>query len=122
MTLQKLVLKSGINRENTRYTNENAIKRSIKNLLLTNKYERFFNPNIGSDINKLLFENISPEVTYALKERISNVIKTYEPRCRLTFVNVKPSEDENGYYITIEFETINTTSPATLQFSLNRTQ
>ena len=103
-----------------RSVNENAVKRSIRNLLLTNKYERFFAPSIGSDINKLLFENISSSVSYALKDRITNTIKMYEPRCRLIDVNVQAVEEQNGYYIDIQFVTINTTTPVLMQIKLNR--
>ena len=103
-----------------RSVNETAVKRSIRNLLLTNKYERFFAPSIGSDINKLLFENISASVSYALKDRITNTIKMYEPRCRLIDVNVIPVEEQNGYYIDIQFATINTTTPVLMQIKLNR--
>jgi len=103
-----------------RQTNEQSVKRAIRNLILTNTYERPFQPLIGADINALLFELIAPETAYVLKQKITRVINDYEPRCRLIDVKVDPYPDENGYYVTITFEAINIGTPLQLQVLLNR--
>lgn len=103
-----------------RNTNENAVKRSIKNLVLTNTYERFFAPNIGGDVNRLLFELATPETAFILQKRISNVIIQYEPRCRLIEVVVTPYEEQNAYVVTITFQVLNRDTPIQMQVLLNR--
>jgi len=103
-----------------RQINEQSVKRAIKNLVLTNTYERPFQPLIGADINALLFELITPETAYVLKQKITRVINDYEPRCRLLEVRVDPYIEENGYVVTITFQAINTEAPLQLQVLLNR--
>ena len=90
-----------------RFADEFAIKRSIKNLLLTNKYERLFQPAIGSDISRILFEPVSVPTSTLLKQQIMDVITDYEPRCKLVEVIVEPSPDQNLYTVTIIFAIIN---------------
>lgn len=100
--------------------NENAVKRAIRNLLLTDPYERFFNPGIGAGIRQSLFENISPDTEYIIKERIRETIINYEPRANLYSVNVKALPDENSYSATIVFSVVNNTTPVTLDLVLRR--
>lgn len=101
-------------------TNEQSVKRSIRNLLLTNPGERFFNPNVGGGIRNTLFENISRDTEYVIKEKISETIKNYEPRASLYSVNVKALPDENAYYASIVFYLTNNTVPITLDLILRR--
>jgi phage baseplate assembly protein W len=101
-------------------TNEQSVKRSIRNLLLTNPGERFFNPNLGAGIRNTLFENISRDTEYIIKEKISETIRNYEPRASLYSVNVKALPDENAYYATIVFYLTNNTVPITLDLILRR--
>lgn len=103
-----------------RITNENAIRRSIRNLLLTDFYERPFKPDIGSSIRKLLFELISPVTVELLQKSISDVITNYEPRANLIDVICTPYEDSNGIDVTIVFSIINREEPITMQLSLDR--
>ena len=101
---------------------ENAIKQSIKNLVMTNHYERPFHPEIGSQVRSLLFEPASPMLAITLKQAITNTINTFEPRVKLQDVNVTSSPDLNQLYVTIEFTIINTTSPLTMSLVLERTR
>ena len=71
-------------------TNIKAVKRSIRNLILTNHYEKPFHPEIGSGIRGMLFENISPQMTHFIGKQIELLIKNYEPRCRLVQVKNQP--------------------------------
>lgn len=100
--------------------NEDAVSRSIKNILLTDKGERFFNPLLGSDIKSLLFENMAARTDELLKQYITVAINNFEPRATLLNVTVTPSYDESAYNVTIVFSTINNTTPITLEFLLNR--
>lgn len=100
--------------------NEDAIKQSVINILLTNTGERLFNPTIGSEINKLLFENVSNQTTSTLILLIKNAIENFEPRAKILDVVASPRPDENAYAVTIVFSTVNTTQPITLEFLLNR--
>lgn len=100
--------------------NEDAVKQSIINILLTNTGERPFQPNFGGDINRLLFENISPQTTTAIQSLIRSAIDNFEPRASIIDVVATPSPDENAYNISIIFSIINKTEPELLEFLLYR--
>ena len=97
-----------------------AVIRSIRNLLLTKHYERFFNPDLGSNIGALLFENIGPITAALLEKEISNVISNYEPRVSILKISAQASPDENRYDITLSFFIINNPNPVTIDFFLER--
>jgi phage baseplate assembly protein W len=97
-----------------------AVTRSIRNLLNTQNYDRPFNPDLGSQITGLLFENISPTVSSTLEIMISNIIKTYEPRATLQSVNVSSQPDKNAYSVSITFYVENATLPTTTTILLER--
>ena len=80
-----------------------AVKRSVRNLILTNRFERPFHPEIGSDIRALLFENMTPTIQTLLTDRIKDVLDTYEPREVLNDVIVSGDMDLNQYGVTIKF-------------------
>ena len=101
-------------------TNEEAVKRSIKNILFTNLGERVFNPTFGSNLRSLLFENMSPQSESSIKEYIELAIKNEEPRAQLMDVVVSALPDENSYAATIVFGVINNSEPIVLDFLLNR--
>jgi phage baseplate assembly protein W len=127
--LRKDMYLNPINGDVSRYVDEDAIKESIKNILLTNPGERLFNPDFGTPIRRMLFENILfPETKYMLQDLISTALKNYEPRCDLISVDVKlggePSmsseEAQNSVNITVTFSVINIQTPLTLTVVLNR--
>lgn len=89
-------------------TGVEAVKRSIRNLVLLNFYEKPFNPEIGSDVRYLLFENMSPLTSVVLARAIEDVIEDFEPRARLISVRAFPNLDRNEYEVTIEFFVVNT--------------
>tara|TARA_R100000008_G_scaffold19141_1_gene9808 strand:- start:258 stop:716 length:459 start_codon:yes stop_codon:yes gene_type:complete len=80
-----------------------AVKRSVRNLILTNIYEKPFHPEIGSGIRELLFEPLSPITAFVLSQRVEDVIENFEPRARLVGVRALPDLDRNSYEISIEF-------------------
>ena len=99
---------------------EMAVVRSIRNLLLTNHYERPFQPEIGSNINALLFEPITPVTSASLQTEIENMINNYEPRAQLKSVVVSAQPDKNAYEVTLEFYIENATLPTTVTVLLER--
>ncbi len=88
-------------------TNVTAVKRSVRNLILTNFYEKPFHPEIGSGVRDLLFEIVSPLTAIALAQSVEDVINNYEPRALLLGVDVIDHIDANAYDITVTFEVIN---------------
>ena len=94
-------------------TNVKAVKRSVRNLILTNHYEKPFHPEIGSGVRDMLFENMTPITAHILARKIEDVILNFEPRVRLVGVRAEPDLDRNLYEVTIEFYVIN--QPTELQ-------
>ena len=86
--------------------NETAIARSVRNLVLTLPGERFFNPEVGSDISQSLFENIDAISASTIKSQIESTIRSYEPRVSLTKVLVEPNFDNNEFNVTIRYNII----------------
>lgn len=106
----------------TRKYDEEAVKRSIRNLLLTNNFERPFHSDIGSQIRAMLFEPVTPLLAASLKRVIINTITTYEPRAILDDVNVTINPDNNSAYVSVVFTIINTFSPVKLDVIIERTR
>lgn len=105
----------------TPLTDAAAIKRSVRNLVQYNHYEKPFHPEIGSGIRGLLFENMSPFVSNVLKRKIEDTITNFEPRVTLADVNVNSNFDTNQYEVTIEFYIDNTENELIdLSFNLER--
>jgi phage baseplate assembly protein W len=102
--------------------NENAVKTALSNLLKTNKYERPFQPNFGSNLQKYLFEPIGPVTTSSIQKDITDTITNFEPRVRLINVSVTPYVDNNAYQVTIQFYIVNSSQPSTLSTILYRVQ
>ena len=80
-----------------------AVKQSVRNLILTNHYERPFHPEIGSNVTSILFEPMNPITANSLTRIIEEVIVNFEPRARLVSVDAKPNLDRNAYEVTISF-------------------
>jgi len=99
---------------------EVAVSRSIKNLLLTNKYERLFQPSLGCNLRHFLFEDVSPHTQASIKSQIENTIQNFEPRANLIDVIVSGYPDQNGYVITIIFYITTIANPVTLNIPLVR--
>ena len=97
-----------------------AVKRSVRNLILTNPHERPFHPEIGSGITGILFENVSPTTAVVLQSEIRQVITNFEPRVRLIDISVLGDIDKNGYYVTIKFQVINIPNAVTIELFLER--
>ncbi len=103
-----------------RKTGIDAINRSIRNLVLTNFYEKPFRPSIGSNALKLLFDNVTPLSANFLKDAINEVIRNYEPRVRTLNVEVKFDPDNNGYNVLIQYVILNRNEPVLTTLFLER--
>ena len=79
------------------------IKRAVRNLVLTNIYEKPFHPEIHSGVRDMLFENMTPLTSIVLAKKVEEVIENFEPRVRLMSVSARPDLDRNEYEMTIEF-------------------
>ena len=85
-----------------------AVKRSIRNLVLLNHYEKPFHPEIGSGVRDMLFELMTPITAFILAKKIEDVIENFEPRAKLVGVRALPNLDRNEYEVTVEFYVVNT--------------
>lgn len=103
-------------------TNEEAVRTAIKNLVLTQNYERPFHPEIGSPIYGLLFEPFTPLIKNTLEKLISQVITNYEPRATLLGVTVTDDPDQNSLDVQIDFRINNIERPITVNVNLQRTR
>ena len=101
---------------------QQAVIRSIRNILLTRRFEKLFNPKFGTNVDALLFENISPITASALENEIATAIRNYEPRAIVQSVVVTAKPDENGYAISLTFFVENATQPTTVTLLLERTR
>ena len=101
---------------------DNAVIRSVRNLILTNYYERLFQPDLGGNVEAHLFELATPTTTASLETEITDVINNFEPRVTLISVNVVGIEDKNSYYIELSFFIGNNTQPTNINLLLQRTR
>lgn len=110
-----------IKKDLLRATNENSVKQSIKNLLLTDRGEHFFDgQDIGSDVRKHLFENFSPASDNILADLIRTLINNNEKRCNLLDVIVNSDPAQRAVAATITFTLINKQESITLELILDR--
>ena len=103
-----------------RLTDIEAVKRAVRNLVLTNQFERPFHPEIGSSVRDLLFETITPLNAVLLEDRIREVIVNFEPRADLTGIQVFDEIDNNQYRVIINFRVINSSEGVTITEFLQR--
>jgi phage baseplate assembly protein W len=99
---------------------EYAVINSVKNLILTNHYEKPFRPQIGSNIRKLLFENIDSIIAAQIESAVVETINNFEPRVSVSEITAIPDPDNNRYKLQLEFFVINQTTPITINFFLER--
>ena len=97
-----------------------AIKRSVKNIILTNKYERPFNSDFGCNLRGFLFENLTEPMVVIIKDRVAMAIEKYEPRVSVEDVIVKNSSDPNGINIQVSFLINGVEAPVTVSTFLQR--
>ena len=110
---------SPLNNDLLALKNSDAIARSLRNIVFTNRGEKFFNPNFGSDLKKSLFENLDEVTALTIKEEIEYTIVNYESRVDLLDLAVVPDYDNNEYFVTIVYDIIGLdVPPQQLEFVL----
>ena len=99
--------------------NENAIARAVRNIVLTTPGEKFFDPEFGSSIGEILFENVDEITAVSIQDEIKSCLKNYEPRVDLTDVVVDPNFDENQFDVKITYRIVGIDiPPSELEFAL----
>lgn len=101
---------------------EQSVIRSVRNLLMTNFYERPFQPTLGSNLNAFLFEQISAITASSIETEIKNVVNNFEPRVAIDNIEVVAIEDANAFYVNLSFFIGNNTSPSEVNILLERTR
>ena len=101
-------------------TNIEAVKRSVRNLINTNFYERPFHPEIGSNVRSILFEPVSPVVASVLERHVKDVVENFEPRAELIDVQVTDNSDANEYRVQIKFYVVNSSDIVDMNIFLER--
>tara|TARA_Y100001954_G_scaffold225587_1_gene266366 strand:- start:12 stop:413 length:402 start_codon:yes stop_codon:yes gene_type:complete len=99
--------------------NENAIARAVRNIVLTTPGEKFFDPEFGSSVSEILFENVDDITALSIQDEIKNCLQNYEPRVELIDVKVNPNFDENQFDVIITYRIIGIDiPPSQLEFAL----
>ncbi len=111
-----------VTKDVVRRYDEESIKASLKNLILTRNFERPFHSEIGSPIRAMLFEPATPMLAVTMKQAIIDVINNFEPRVNIIDVYVDVDSDSNAIDVSIEFKIVNTERPITLDLTLERTR
>ena len=109
-----------VKRDINKHTDEMDVINAVKNLILTNHYERPFQPELGSNVRKLLFENLDIITAAALEKEITQTLNNFEPRVAVLGITVLPDFDNNSFNVTLQFSIINRTEPVTISFLLER--
>ena len=97
-----------------------SVKRSVKNLINLNHYEKPFHPEIGSNLRGMLFENITPQMSHAIQKEISLLLQNFEPRAKLVQVATMPQFERNAYAVTISFYVQNSPDRIVVESFLER--
>ena len=98
----------------------NAVKRSVRNLINTNFYERPFHPELGCGVRDMLFENYTPMTGIFMRRKGEEVLSNYEPRARLTSIQVNEQSDRNAIDVQVNFFVLNLPNPVSVTTTLQR--
>ena len=101
---------------------DRAILRSVRNLLMTQNYEKHFHPDIGSHVTSLLFENFDNDTADRLRDEVARVLANYEPRVAVNKVQVHADPDNYGFYVNVFFFIVGQTNERSAEFFLERTR
>jgi phage baseplate assembly protein W len=111
----------GTNDVSMRYDDQ-AVIASVRNLLLTNFYERPFQPNVGSNLDKLLFEPVNDLTANILETEIRNVINNYEPRAKIDSLQITSNPNQASFSVYLRFYIGNNTTPTAVNLILQRSR
>lgn len=113
-------LKNPFTKDVASVSNEEAIKQSIKNIVLTSPGEKFFNPNFGSKVSTLLFEQLDPFLIDSIRSEILNTISNYEKRVKIVTLKCIPDYEDNAITVYLEYQIIGLPLVENLEFILKR--
>ena len=122
-TFKDLDLDFGLNpvtKDVNKLTDAESIKRSVRNLINTNNYERPFRPEIGSGIRGLLFEPMTELTSHFMQLKIAEILNEYEPRISLSDIIINSQEDKNAYSLSIHFVIVGSQEPVVVDTFLER--
>ena len=97
-----------------------AVKRSVRNLVNTQFYERPFHPELGCGVRDLLFENYTPMTGIFIRRKIEEVLNNFEPRANVSSINVNEQPDRNGIDVAVNFYVLNLPNPVSVTTTLQR--
>ena len=100
--------------------NVDAVKRSVRNLINTQFYERPFHPELGCGVRDLLFENYTPMTGIFIRRKIEEVLTNFEPRANVSSINVNEQPDRNGIDVAVNFYVLNLPNPVSVTTTLQR--
>lgn len=120
--IRKDLVLSPISEDLALLKNDNAVKESIKNLVLTDRGERLMQPFVGGNVRAMLFEPLVPSTIKSIENNIRETIELYEPRCELIDVKATANLDENAVFVVIQFYLTNVEAPITFELILERTR
>ena len=100
----------------------NAVKTSLRNLILTRHFERPFRSAIGSNVTALLFELEGPALAALVQKEVVNTINNFEPRVELLQVDVENAADQHALNVRVQFRVVNASTPAQLDLTIRRTR
>ena len=112
--------RNSVTNDVNKLTDVEAVKRSVRNLINTNHFERPFHPEIGGNVRALLFENMTPLTALNLQRKIEEVLNNFEPRAKITQILADPDIDRNGYKLEIKFYVIGVQNQITVETFLER--
>ena len=101
-------------------TDVEAVKRSVRNLINTNHFERPFHPELGGNVRAMLFEPMTPLTALNLQRKVEEVLNNFEPRAKITQIIADPDIDRNAYRLSIKFYVIGIQNPITVETFLER--
>lgn len=101
-------------------TDAEAIKRSVRNLVLMNRYDKLFHPEIDSRVTKMLFEPATPIMAMGLRSNLIDILNRYEPRAKITDIIVAFNENKNSFDIQVSFIVLATREVSKVFVSLER--
>jgi phage baseplate assembly protein W len=120
--LHKTLAINPVSNDLAKKIDEESVKESIKNLILTDRGERLFQPNLGCNVRRLLFDNYTPQTRLLIESAIRDTIEFYEPRCILIGIDVISKPDDNNITISVIFALANLPGEITLSIVLERTR
>ena len=112
--------RSVVTNDVNKLTGVEAVKRSVRNLIQTNHFERPFHPELGGNVRALLFEPLNMFTAMNLEKKIAEVLLNFEPRAQINQVRAEPNVDQNSFFVSINFKVVGIPGVVTVETMLER--